>query len=578
MTVDELVAKISLQFDQAAISNFTSKFHGLSHVISHAFHGAEEGPEKLAEGIEGVNRKLEFLAATEVVKGLYELTEKFANFAGETIAAADSAGITTDALQGLQYAASHSAVSADTVTGSIARLSKQLYEARNGSAEAQESFRAVGIPMSQVMSFHSGADALEAFADRMKEMHDPIAKEALSMRLLGRGGYGTVAWLSKGGKVMHELTKEAITTGAVLRGPQLHALLEVEEAAKSAGHIFKVLAGTFAADLAPSVKYLVGYFTAFYQANKKLIDVNLHKWAEIFMFDLGFMVGFLTVVVNKVIDFYKAHQDLIDVGMKWTGILYGAALAANSLAWSVGLIASPVKAAWALISGGYGVMMRVWGVGVKMWQGLTLVADVYETSIASIAASTAAWVLSIGGIVLGAQSIWEVLNGKKFADTWLGQMIDKLLGPGVSETISDISKALGISSGATSFRVGANGKVEETGDVQDETLTADKSGAVSREDTPDAVHNALLGSRKIPQSQLTSPAMKEAAAKQAIAAASPPSEGEVIDVTINSPITITPPAGTTPAQMEKIVKAAVDQQHMTVLRQAGSALRPMVHS
>ena len=61
--------------------------------------------QHLEHQLESVKSRLEFLGAAEVVKGLFELAERFSGMGEKIETAAVSAGITAEAFQKLSYAA-----------------------------------------------------------------------------------------------------------------------------------------------------------------------------------------------------------------------------------------------------------------------------------------------------------------------------------------------------------------------------------------------------------------------------------------------------------------------------------------
>src|ERR1700728_2605325 len=149
------------------------------------------------EHLEGIQRRLEFLAAAEMVKGIYELTERFSHFAEQLGSSAMSAGLTTDALQKLQFAGELNAVSSEDMTGSLAHLSRQLQAARDGSKEATGAFAKAGITPAQIKGFRTSSDALLTLSDRFQNIQDPIKKQAILMQLAGRSSYRLVGLMNK---------------------------------------------------------------------------------------------------------------------------------------------------------------------------------------------------------------------------------------------------------------------------------------------------------------------------------------------------------------------------------------------
>src|SRR5271169_4263025 len=118
----------------------------VGELLAHIGFLVDEGPlHKLENSLESIKNKLSFLLGYEAVTKLYALAEKFAEWGQELYVTAQNIGVTTDALQGLDYAANQAGVSQELMAHSLAHLSHSLYEARNGSIEMQTHFAKAGI-------------------------------------------------------------------------------------------------------------------------------------------------------------------------------------------------------------------------------------------------------------------------------------------------------------------------------------------------------------------------------------------------------------------------------------------------
>src|SRR3954470_5783097 len=120
----------------------------------------------LEHRLEKIQHRLEFLGATEIARGLFELVEKFSGLGEQLQASATSAGLTVEELQKLQYAGSMAAVSGEEMGTALTHLTRTLYGAKQGGAEATKAFEDVGISREQLQGFRTGKDALKALADR----------------------------------------------------------------------------------------------------------------------------------------------------------------------------------------------------------------------------------------------------------------------------------------------------------------------------------------------------------------------------------------------------------------------------
>jgi tetratricopeptide (TPR) repeat protein len=386
-------------------------------------HEKLDNAEKQLEKIKG---SLELLAAAEVVKGIAELTERFAHFAEELHVAATSAGITVEAFQKLAFAAGQSAVSQEEMEHSMTRLTRNLYEARKGGEEAQKVFADAGFTQDQIAGFKTGSDVLYALADKFKTIQDPIKKQAVAMELMGRGSIHMVGFLSQGSAAIKGLGNEAEKLGVVLNEDQVEALVKVEHEMNKFFALIKAIGATIGAYFAPSLETAIKEFLKFYEVNKKLIDVNIKTWVWDVTYALGYVWGIVKFVTEAFLKFAKALH--IDKYIGTAIFAFGAYVAAL-FAFSK-----------ALELAGGAVSIFTWslsplGGALKVVRGLmsllaARILPLFVGETAAAAASTAIleaplWLVALAAtaLVVGIHDLWKVLTGGSFKDTWIGQMV-----------------------------------------------------------------------------------------------------------------------------------------------------------
>lgn len=349
----------------------------IADLLAHIGFEVDEKPlHKVEEALEGIKHGLEFFAAAEIVKKLFEVSEQFAHWGEELKVTAESVGLTVESLQQLQFAAEQSGVSAETMTHSMALLSRHLYDAKNGSKEASLAFSRIGISSAQIAGFKNAEDALFAIADKIQGIEDPIKRLAVSQELLGRGGYKMVAFLAKGSAALRQQKEDAQKLGLVLSGPQVEALEETEHAFQRLHAVMRAFGASIAAQIGPVFSMLVDKFIKFYLVNKDIINANIHKWLRTLAWTLGFVYGFVTGLIEKFLKLAKAlhlEKDILPTIAKVAGLVsgflaLGAALKMVSIAF--GFI-SPAIAFGAVIGGVIVAVHDLWALFNKQptWTG-----------------------------------------------------------------------------------------------------------------------------------------------------------------------------------------------------------------
>lgn len=451
--------------------------------ITHWTFKADKEPlEKIEHHLEGIKERLEFLAAAEVVKGLYELTERFGKFAEQLHIAAESAGITVEEFQKLTFAAEQSAVSSEEMGGAMARLGRHLYDARKGSVEAQQAFALAGFSGEQIAGFHTTQDAMLALSDRFKNIQDPIKKQAIAMELLGRGSHNMVGFLSKGSAAIKGMGIEADKLGIILSHHQVEALVSVEHSMYKFGAVLKNIGATIAVYLAPIINTAVEYFLKFYAANKKILDSNIERWAEDVAYALGFMYGIVEGLAQRFLDFAKTHQTLLLRIFEVIGALAALSLGALALGKSIeilgnlfsglGVIVGPLKFLWASVFGPLVTWIGtlVQGAMVELTSSLAvLTLEAFPslgvaigTFSAFLEATPVGWfATALAAIVVVAHDLWTILSGGKFEDTWISKAWEAMKGlaAGTAKFFGfggDDKAAGGASPGASLATTGSN--------------------------------------------------------------------------------------------------------------------------
>lgn len=357
--------------------------------------------EKIEGQLESIKQRIGFLAGVELAKGLFELGEKFATFAEQLHVAAESAGLSVESFQKLTFSAKQSAISTEEMETAMTRLSRALYNAKTGGAEAQKAFYLAGISQQQIQGWKTSQDALLGLADRFSQIKDPIQKSALATQLLGRGSIHMVGYLSQGSAAIRAQGAEAEKLGAVISGKDVGALVSLEHSLQKIFAIFQAIGAKIAAYFAPIIEDVINRFIKLTSANKGLIELNVENFLKNVAFGLGFVVGIvedLFTLVVKLATYFKSEGDILPIIAKIAGAaggLLAVGAAFKFIGAAVSLLSSPIL--------------------------------VVSTALAAIVSSI--------------HDLYKMLfEGGRFEDTWLYKGAEKLgLGGAVNSVIDKVS-------------------------------------------------------------------------------------------------------------------------------------------
>lgn len=511
-----------------------------------------EGKEKLQgveASLEGIKKRLEFLTGIEIVKGVFELAERFAHFAEEIHIAAESAGITAEAFQKLAFAAGQNAVSQDEMSASMARLSRHLYDARKGGAEAAKVFADAGFSATQVQGFRTGSDVMLALADRFKTIQDPIKKQAIAMELMGRGSINMVGFLSKGSNAIKGMGDEAQRLGIVLSDQQVNALVEVEHSLQKLWGTIKGFSATIAALFGPSITFIIDKMLKFYEINHKVVQEGIESWAHKFAYAMGFIYGLVEDVVKIFLKFADSHRTLAKAVfgtiMSLGGLVSAALIAIKVMAFFHNTVKqamdlfSAVGKVWEFIKA-----LREWSVVTNIASAATGILDtvmgVLTTEITVLELPIWAVVAAVGALALGAQALYaHFFNGAAWEDTWIG----KALG-GIKDLVLWVGKL------ADSL----------TGGLLGNAIGAIKGGVGS-----------FFSSGGAENLTNKTSALDDIRANAGIASGATANNN---NYSVNAPITVNVPPGSDHKAVANSVKAGVQEHLDRVYRETSRSLRP----
>jgi hypothetical protein len=199
------------------VSDETKHINGALHEMS----SAVESSLKAWLGFEGLKNLVEFAAQA-------------GEFGDEMIKASERVGVTVEEMSRLEFAAKMSDVSLQDLTGSLAKLSRNLAEAStNGEAGAAKALRAMGLSATDAHGKLVSLDLiLGQIATKFQGYEDGAGKAALAMELFGRSGAELIPFLNQGASGIDALKRKADELGVTLGGEAARKLQEYDDKIK----------------------------------------------------------------------------------------------------------------------------------------------------------------------------------------------------------------------------------------------------------------------------------------------------------------------------------------------------------
>jgi len=160
-------------------------------------------------------------AATEAFKlavGAGEMADNLLTLSAQT-------GISTDKLQGMQYASQFIDVDLNTMTGSMARLTRQMGLAGDGNKDAAEKFKQLGVDVTDSNGNLRDSEAVFAdVIDALGKIPNEAERDALAMELFGKSAQELNPLIIAGGDELNRLSEQAKQMGVMFSDEAVAAM------------------------------------------------------------------------------------------------------------------------------------------------------------------------------------------------------------------------------------------------------------------------------------------------------------------------------------------------------------------
>ena len=233
----------------------------------------ESGWSKLGKGLQKASELAAKAAAAlgsaaiGAATGVAAMTVKAAQSADDINTLAKQTGLSTEQIQKFQYASSIIDVDLDTLTGSMAKLTKNMFAAQGGTGAAAEAFDALGISVKDKVTgeLRNNQDVFNEAIAALGKMTNETQRDAYAMAIFGKSAQDLNPLIEGGAEQLAKLGEEAEKAGIILGQDSLDNLNTLTDAmdkfkgtANGAGSLFST---AFAGPMAEGLNMLTGYMT-----------------------------------------------------------------------------------------------------------------------------------------------------------------------------------------------------------------------------------------------------------------------------------------------------------------------------
>lgn len=212
---------------------------------------------RVTSGLGGMHAKIGLLIGTA---GLGALTAKSFKTIDALAKTADSLGITTQKLAGLQHAANISGVSSESLTKALQRMQQGLGQvASTGSGEAKYALEQLGISIEDIKDLKPD-EQFKLIASQLKNVENQSQKVYIAQSLLGREGRKLINTMNLGAEGIEALTEDAEKLGLAVNRLDAAKIEAANDAFDRAKKAVDGVGNKLAVELAPIIKVVSDRF------------------------------------------------------------------------------------------------------------------------------------------------------------------------------------------------------------------------------------------------------------------------------------------------------------------------------
>lgn len=349
------------------LGNAAEKSSGQQQDLAKSFENAAIKVELLKAGAE-----LAAKAVGAMIDYIGDAIRASAEYADNILTLSTVTGLSTDALQEYQYMAELMDVSLDTITGSLTKLTKSMYSAKDGTGSAAEYFEALGVSVTD--SNGELRDSNEVFMEAIAalgQIGNDTERDAIAMGLFGKSAQDLNPMIQTGAEGMAAFRQEAHDMGYVLDNEALGSLGSMDDSFQRLTLASDTLKNQIGLALAPVITTVINGAVALMQWATPMI-VSLIQ--GIITFCQGFMVfiegmkqlwdNIWDGIVQAVEGAKQALQPIIDgISNFFTNLGDAIDGVVGKVTDFVGAISGAIGKAGEFLSGGFGKVASFFGFG-----------------------------------------------------------------------------------------------------------------------------------------------------------------------------------------------------------------------
>lgn len=205
-------------------------------------------------------------AAAGAAAGLASMATNAAQNADDINTLSKQSGLSVEEIQKFQFATEQIDVSMDTLTGSMAKLTKNMATASKGTGDAYNAFKALGIEITnQDGTLRDRNEVFNEAINALGEMENETQRDAYAMQIFGKSAQDLNPLILGGADALKELGDQAEAAGVILDQDALDSLNTLTDATDTFKATLSGAGNLFSTELAEPMAGVVNEVTGYIQ-------------------------------------------------------------------------------------------------------------------------------------------------------------------------------------------------------------------------------------------------------------------------------------------------------------------------
>ncbi|MDO7841075.1 phage tail tape measure protein [Sphingomonas immobilis] len=231
---------------------------------------AKRDAASIQSTMQGLSASVKGLVAGATVTALIGAASRALDYASSLGEVSQQLGVTSKDLQVYRYAASQVGIEQDTMDASLAKLTKTIGEAADGSKAQATTFRDLGIAVKDASGrVYTAGEIIPRLADALSKVKDPATRARVETELFGRAGQKLDTLLAGGSAAIDDMAKTVDKLGLALSDEQIQ---NADKTADKLSELKQVLQASFAKVVAENATSLYNFADAIEHLIAKIPD------------------------------------------------------------------------------------------------------------------------------------------------------------------------------------------------------------------------------------------------------------------------------------------------------------------